>query len=195
MSQEEQMRAKLFGGVVALPTPRFGDSRGNFAVLYEEQAVASAGITGHFVQDNYSLSRLSGTIRGLHLQLPPWEQGKLIRVLRGAILDVFVDLRPESATFGRHGSMQMAAVDDLQLWIPAGFAHGFCTLEPDTELLYKVDAPYRPEAERSLAWDDPTVGIDWPVPADRIVLSDKDATGQDFASIVAEIASSVEATV
>jgi dTDP-4-dehydrorhamnose 3,5-epimerase len=195
MSQEEHVSADLFGGVAVLQTPRFGDSRGNFAVLYEQQAAESAGITRPFVQDNFSLSRLPGTIRGMHLQLPPWEQGKLIRVLRGAILDVFVDLRPQSATFGQHGSIQMAAADDLQLWIPAGFAHGFCTLEPDTELLYKVDAPYKPEAERSLAWDDPTVDIDWPVPGDRIMLSDKDATGQDFASIVAEINSSMEATV
>lgn len=187
------MSSDLFGGVSTLATPRFADSRGSFAVLFEEQAAESVGITGRFVQDNYSLSSVAGTIRGLHLQLPPWEQGKLIRVLRGKILDVFVDLRPHSETFGRYGSIEMAAADDIQLWIPAGFAHGFCTLEPDTEMLYKVDARYAPEAERSLAWDDPTVGVDWPVPVDQIVLSDKDAKGQDFDSIVAEISSRLEA--
>lgn len=189
------MTTEIFGGAFTLPTPRFGDERGNFAVLYELDAAKSAGITKPFVQDNYSFSEQEGTVRGLHLQLPPFEQGKLIRVLRGAIFDVFVDVRPESATFGRHSSVALSTYDDQQLWLPRGFAHGFCTLEAGTELLYKVDAPYRPDLERSLAWDDPTLGIKWPVPADRAVLSDKDAVGLDFASITDEIRSHLEVSV
>jgi dTDP-4-dehydrorhamnose 3,5-epimerase len=111
----------------------------------------------------------------------------LVRVLVGRILDVFVDLRPGSGSHGRHGQVELAAGDDRQLWIPPGFAHGFCTLEPETEVFYKVDAPYAPAAERTLAWDDPALAIDWPVDAATVVLSDKDRAGLPLAQIVRAI--------
>jgi dTDP-4-dehydrorhamnose 3,5-epimerase len=167
---------------------RFEDPRGSFAVTFQADVAQAAGLTRSFVQDNRSLSRPVGTVRGLHLQLPPWEQGKLVEVLRGRIVDVFVDLRPGSATQGHHGSVELCGDDARHLWVPPGFAHGFCTLEPDTEVAYKVDAPYRPEAEWTLAWDDPTLAIDWPVDRDRAVLSDKDGDGHPLAETVAAIA-------
>lgn len=174
----------LLGGVILLEHPCFEDPRGTFQVLFEAEAAAAAGIPSVFVQDNASLSRPAGTVRGLHLQLPPWEQGKLLRVTRGRVVDVFVDLRPGSVTRGQHEAIELSAADDRQLWIPPGFAHGFCTLEPDTEIAYKVDAPYQPQAEWTLAWDDPALAIDWPVMAAEAVLSDKDAIGRSLADTI-----------
>lgn len=171
----------LLGGVVLVEHACYEDPRGSFQVLFEAEAAEAAGLPGAFVQDNASLSRPVGTVRGLHLQLPPWEQGKLIRVTRGRVLDVFVDLRPGSATRGQYETVELAAVESRQLWIPPGFAHGFCTLEPDTEVFYKVDAPYQPSAEWTLAWDDPTLDIDWPVEVDDAILSDKDRDGAPVA--------------
>lgn len=167
----------LLGGVLLLEHACYEDPRGSFQVLFEAGAAEAAGIPAVFVQDNASWSRPAGTIRGLHLQLPPWQQGKLIRVTRGRVLDVFVDLRPGSATRGQHEAIELSAVGDRQLWIPPGFAHGFCTLEPDTEIFYKVDAPYHPAAEWTLAWDDAALSIDWPVDSEAVMLSDKDRVG------------------
>ncbi|MBN9265188.1 MAG: dTDP-4-dehydrorhamnose 3,5-epimerase [Hyphomicrobium sp.] len=127
-----------------------------------------------FVQDNQSLSRRVGTVRGLHFQLAPRAQAKLVRVLRGAILDVAVDIRPGSETFGRHIAVRLSAAEQSQFYVPTGFAHGFCTLEPDSEIHYKTSDIYSPEHDRGLAWDDPTLGIDWGIfPADAI-LSERD---------------------
>jgi len=170
-----------------LEIPTFADPRGTFSVTYETGAAVAAGLPACFVQDNRSLSRSVGTVRGLHLQLPPHEQGKLVMVVRGRIVDVFVDLRPGSVTHGDHDRTELAAGDDRLLWVPPGFAHGFCTLEPDTEVFYKVDAPYRPAAERTLAWDDPVLAIGWPAGPDQVVLSDKDAAGLGLAAIVTAI--------
>ena len=167
---------------------RFEDPRGSFEVLFEVEGAESAGLPTSFVQDNGSRSTHPGTVRGLHLQLPPWQQGKLIRVTRGRVIDVFVDLRPGSPTNGRHESVELSAAEPWQLWIPPGFAHGFCTLEPDTEVLYKVDTPYRPEVERTVAWDDPTLAIDWPVEPGAATLSDKDRAGRPLAEIVTAVA-------
>ncbi len=152
----------------------FRDERGYFAEIYSQKALEAAGVSATFVQDNQSLSRAKGVVRGLHFQKPPHAQGKLIRVLRGAIFDVAVDIREGSPTFGRHVACEMSAENLAQLWVPAGFAHGFCTLEPDTEVLYKVTAYYAPESDSGIMWNDPALGIDWPVSAEEAVLSDKD---------------------
>ncbi|MEL6982901.1 MAG: dTDP-4-dehydrorhamnose 3,5-epimerase [Actinomycetota bacterium] len=183
----------LLGGVILLEHPCFEDTRGTFQVLFEAEAAVAAGLPSTFVQDNASLSRPAGTVRGLHLQLPPWQQGKLLRVTRGRVVDVFVDLRPGSATRGQHETIELSAADDRQLWIPPGFAHGFCTLEPDTEIAYKVDAPYQPEAEWTLAWDDPSLAVDWPVAAADAVLSDKDRLGRSLGDTIEVIDQSVAA--
>lgn len=172
---------RILGEVLCISIPTFDDARGSFAVSYEEPAARAIGIPYGFVQDNHSVSCLTGTVRGLHLQLPPFEQGKLVRVLRGRMIDVFVDLRAGSPTRGSHGIVELSGDDDRVLWVPRGFAHGFCTVEPETEVFYKVDGPYHPEAERTLAWDDPVVGIDWPVAAEDVMLSEKDAVGLSLA--------------
>jgi dTDP-4-dehydrorhamnose 3,5-epimerase len=161
---------------VKLITPRkFGDSRGFFSEVYSAKALSAAGIDIGFVQDNHSLSVETGTIRGLHFQKPPHAQAKLVRVARGRILDVAVDLRRGSPTFGRHVSAELSADNWAQLLVPAGFAHGFCTLEPNCEVLYKVDAHYAPQSDAGVLWCDPALGIDWPVAAGKALLSDKDA--------------------
>jgi dTDP-4-dehydrorhamnose 3,5-epimerase len=176
---------QFLGGVTLFETPRFGDDRGSFAIPYQAQAASDAGLPERFVQDNHSTSAQPGTLRGMHLQLAPWSQGKLVRVLRGRILDAFVDLRPDAEHRGASDSVELSGDDDFVLWVPPGLAHGFCTLEPDTEVFYKVDAAYNPEAEISLAWDDPTVGIEWPVTAADVTLSAKDQVGLDLAATLA----------
>jgi dTDP-4-dehydrorhamnose 3,5-epimerase len=162
---------------------RHGDERGFFCETYSRRALRAAGITCDFVQDNHSLSRPRGVVRGLHFQIPPYEQDKLVRVTRGAILDVAVDLRHGSPTFGRHVTAVITAAEATQLFVPAGFAHGFCTLEEDTEVLYKVSAYYAPAHDRGLAWDDPALAIDWPVEPDAAILSDKDRRHPGLAAL------------
>jgi dTDP-4-dehydrorhamnose 3,5-epimerase len=160
---------------VRLITPRvFRDPRGQFAETYSREVWAGAGLAAEFVQENQSFSSSPGVVRGLHFQIEPRAQGKLVRVARGAILDVAVDIRRGSPTFARHVSTVLSAENWSQLWIPIGFAHGFCTLEPDTAVVYKVTAPYAPECERGIAFDDPDLGIAWPVSAAEAILSDKD---------------------
>jgi dTDP-4-dehydrorhamnose 3,5-epimerase len=160
---------------VKLLTPKiFRDERGFFSETYNQKALTAAGIDRIFVQDNQSLSRVKGVLRGLHFQIAPHPQGKLVRVTRGAIFDVAVDIRRGSATFGRHVSAILSADNWSQLWVPEGFAHGFCTLEPDTEVIYKVTDFYAPECDRGLAWDDPDLGIAWPLSEAQAILSDKD---------------------
>src|SRR5262249_1724799 len=160
---------------VKLLTPTiFRDERGFFAETYNRRALAGAGIDRAFVQDNQSLSPAKGVLRGLHFQIAPHPQGKLVRVIKGAIFDVAVDIRHGSPTFGRHVASILSADNWCQLWVPEGFAHGFCTLEPDTEVIYKVTDFYAPECDRGLAWDDPDLGIAWPLADTETVLSDKD---------------------
>ena len=167
--------------VLLVEPARFGDARGFFSEVWSQRALAAQGLDVAFVQDNHSLSREVGVLRGLHFQRPPAAQGKLVRVVRGAILDVAVDIREGSATYGRHVAVELSAANWRQLWVPRGFAHGFCTLEPDTEVLYKVDAYYDRAADAGIAWDDPALGIAWPVGAP--VLSDKDRAAPRLAEI------------
>jgi dTDP-4-dehydrorhamnose 3,5-epimerase len=150
------------------------DARGTFAEVYSRRALAAAGLDVDFVQDNQSASKAKGVVRGLHFQTPPHAQGKLVRVVRGAILDVAVDLRQGSPTYGAHVSTVVSAENGAQLWVPPGFAHGLCTLEPDTEVIYKLTAHYEPGCDRGLAWDDPALAIAWPVTAADAILSDRD---------------------
>lgn len=153
---------------------RFGDDRGWFSETYRADILAAAGIEDVMVQDNQSFSAEVGTVRGLHFQLPPAAQSKLVRVLSGAILDVVVDLRRDSPSYGRHLAVHLDARGGEQLYVPIGFAHGFCTLEPDTMVAYKVSGYYSREYDRNLIWNDPDLGIAWPVGAADAVLSDKD---------------------
>jgi dTDP-4-dehydrorhamnose 3,5-epimerase len=150
------------------------DDRGFLSETYSRRLMESAGIATDFVQDNHSLSVEAGTLRGLHFQVPPHVQGKLVRVVRGSILDVAVDIRIGSPTFGQHVSAILSAQNWTQMWIPAGFAHGFCTLEPDTEVIYKLTDYYAPDCDRGVKWDDATLGIKWPVGPDSAKLSDRD---------------------
>ncbi len=161
-------------GVVVLSPKRFDDPRGFFSEVYNKRRYAEAGVTSDFIQDNHSRSGPVGTVRGLHFQRPPFAQAKLVRVLKGAILDVAVDLRRGSPTFGQHVAVELSASAWNQLFVPAGFAHGFCTLEPDTEVFYKVDAYYSAEHDGGILWNDPALNIAWPVSAGQAVLSDKD---------------------
>ncbi|MFS2013573.1 dTDP-4-dehydrorhamnose 3,5-epimerase [Azospirillum sp. CT11-132] len=162
---------------------KFGDHRGFFSETYTKKTFEAAGLQYDFVQDNHSLSAEVGTVRGLHFQLPPFAQDKLVRVVRGAILDVAVDIRKDSPTFGRHVSAVISAAEWNQILVPIGFAHGFCTLEPDTEVIYKVTNYYSAEHDRGLLWNDPELGIDWPVAADKARLSDKDHKHPTFAQL------------
>lgn len=160
---------------VMLLTPRlFEDARGWFQETYSARALAAAGIDAVFVQDNHSMSQAAGTVRGLHFQIAPRPQGKLVRVIAGAVLDVAVDLRVGSPSYGQHVSTEISAANRCQIWIPQGFAHGFCTLEPNTEVVYKVTDYFAAECDRGIQWDDPDLGIAWPVSKERVILSDKD---------------------
>lgn len=164
----------------------FRDERGFFCETYSERDFAGRVQTGvHFVQDNHSRSEHAGVIRGLHFQTEPRAQGKLVRVVAGAVFDVAVDIRAGSPTFGRHASMLLSAENCRQAWIPPGFAHGFCTLAPATEVIYKVTEFYDPDCDKGLAWDDPALKIDWPVSADAAVLSPKDRQHPTLAELPA----------
>lgn len=172
-------------GLTLLRPRVFQDARGSFSETYNQKAFAAAGITTAFVQDNQSFSAKRGTIRGLHFQLPTAAQAKLVRVLRGNVYDVAVDLRVGSPSYGRWEGVMLTADGGEQLFVPRGFAHAFCTLEPDVLVAYKVDAFYAPASDSGLIWNDPTLAIDWPVDAADVVLSDKDmklGRFADFAS-------------
>ena len=174
-------------GVKLFELREFGDYRGSFVETFNRSVMADFGVDVEFVQDNQSTSVRSGTVLGLHLQLPPHAQGKLVRVLAGSILDVAVDVRPSSPTFGAHCSVELSGARPEVFWVPPGFAHGFATLEPDTVVAYKCTVTYAPEADRSVRFDDPALGIDWPVASEAAVLSDKDAAAPLLADLVEDL--------
>lgn len=161
----------------------FGDARGFFMETWNEAGFRTAGLDRTFVQDNHSHSQ-KGVLRGLHFQ-NPGAQGKLVRVTRGAVFDVAVDLRKSSAHFGKWIGVELSAENKRMFWVPEGFAHGFLTLEDDTDFLYKCTAPYAPGSEHTLAWNDPDVGVEWPVQNLDPIISDKDALGLSLADVPA----------
>jgi dTDP-4-dehydrorhamnose 3,5-epimerase len=160
--------------IVLIRPERHGDDRGWFAEVYKRSEFAANGIAIEFCQDNHSLSADRGTLRGLHFQVAPFAQGKLIRVVAGEIYDVAVDIRKGSATFGRWASTTLSAAGSVMLWIPEGFAHGFQTLAPHTEVVYKTTAEYSRPHERGLRWDDPALGIPWPLAEPGLAARDRD---------------------
>lgn len=166
---------------VKLVTPqRFGDDRGFFSETYSATRFKAAGIDADFVQDNHSLSVQTGTVRGLHFQSPPYAQAKLVRVLRGAIVDVAVDVRRGSATYGKWVKAELSAENGVQIFVPRGFLHGFATLVPNTEIAYKVDNYYSKECDGSVKWNDPELAIDWGLAGMTPVLSQKDEQAPAF---------------
>jgi dTDP-4-dehydrorhamnose 3,5-epimerase len=176
MSQTVNFQRFDIDGLVLLTPRLIADHRGFFSETFRADLLAANGISATFVQDNHVHSAARGVLRGLHFQVPPRAQGKLVRVTRGSILDVCVDIRDRSPTFGRHVAVELSAANWQQIWVPAGFAHGYVTLESDTEVLYKTTDYYSPQDERSLAWDDPALCIDWRVPRCEVTLSEKDRT-------------------
>jgi len=169
-----QVISSHFRDVKLLRPARYIDNRGFFSEAYSKRDYAAIGIHEDFVQDNHSLSRKKGVIRGLHFQHPPCAQAKLLRVLRGAIYDVVVDIRCGSPTYGRHIATVLSTEDWNQIFIPAGFAHGFCTLQAETEILYKVNNYYSPDHEGGIRWNDAALNVAWPFPESEVELSDKD---------------------
>lgn len=160
--------------VLLLTPKRFGDERGWFSQTYVKRELEPFGVTDTFLQDNQAYSAQRGTLRGLHLQVPPDPISKLVRCLRGAIFDVAVDVRADSPTFGRWVGAELSAENGRQFYCPRGFAHAYVTLTADTEVFYKIDGYYAPAAERGVRWDDPAIGIRWPLPEDEIVMNDRD---------------------
>jgi dTDP-4-dehydrorhamnose 3,5-epimerase len=176
-----QVRPLGLDGVFEISPRKFGDDRGFFSETYNAKSFAEAGIDLTFVQDNHSYSAAKGVVRGLHYQLPPFAQDKLVRVTRGAILDVAVDIRKSSPSFGKWVALEVSAEKWNQILVPKGFAHGFMTLVENTEVIYKVTEYYSPEHDRSIRFDDPAIGIDWPISSSSVQLSDKDQKAPLFA--------------
>jgi dTDP-4-dehydrorhamnose 3,5-epimerase len=169
-----QVAETNIAGVKIITPVRHGDERGFFSEVFKENLLQRHGIDVHFVQDNHSLSASKGVVRGLHFQIPPFAQAKLLRVTAGSVFDVAVDIRWGSPSFGRHVAVVLSATEWNQIFIPEGFAHAYCTLEPSTEVVYKVNGYYSAEHDRGLLWNDPSLGISWPLEAADAILSDKD---------------------
>lgn len=163
-----------FDGPKLITPKRHLDGRGFFCEMHNPAKLKAAGFAHNFVQDNHAFSERKGTLRGLHFQKPPHAQGKLVMVLSGAVRDVIVDLREGSETFRQMILVDLSAEDSTQLWVPEGFAHGYVTTKPNTHVLYKVTAPYAPDAEGGLAYDDPALGIDWGFRESQLIISEKD---------------------
>ena len=178
-----EIRPTALAGVLEIRPARISDDRGFFSEVWSDEAFAGACIDLRFVQDNHSLSRDAGVLRGLHFQVPPFAQDKLVRVSRGAVFDVAVDIRHASPTFGQWVGMRLSAAEWNQMLIPGGFAHGFLALEPDSEVQYKVSAPYSREHDRAIRFDDPAIGIDWPIDRAALILSDKDRAAPLLADV------------
>lgn len=174
MTRPDEGTVLSIEGPRILRPPRFDDDRGFFSECWSRERFRALGIDVDFVQDNHSFSRHRGTVRGLHFQTPPAAQAKLVRVARGAVFDVVVDLRRGSPSYGAWEGVELSATRWNQLFVPTGFAHGFCTLEPDTDVIYKVSTPYRPGSEGGVRWDDPRLGIPWPLPPEGPTITDRD---------------------
>jgi dTDP-4-dehydrorhamnose 3,5-epimerase len=170
-------------GLLEIRPPRFGDDRGFFSEVWSTERMEGAGLHIPMVQDNHSYSAARGVLRGLHFQVPPAAQDKLVRVSRGSVFDVAVDIRRGSPSFGKWAGLVLSAELWNQILVPKGFAHGFVTLEPDTEVQYKVSASYRPDCDRVIRFDDPAIGIDWPVDASDLILSAKDGAAPLLADV------------
>ena len=183
-----QVQELAIPDVKVLTPGKHGDGRGFFSEVYNRRTLAETGIDIEFVQDNHSLSALKWTVRGLHFQTPPRAQVKLVRTARGSVFDVAVDLRRGSPTYGRHVSVVLSREAWNQVLIPAGFAHGFMTLEPDTEVVYKVSDHYSPRHDEGLLWNDPSLGIRWPVAEAEAVLSERDRGLPKFAGFATPFA-------
>jgi dTDP-4-dehydrorhamnose 3,5-epimerase len=169
-------------GPLVLRPKRFGDARGFFSEVFNRTALEAVGIREDWSQDNHAWSAARGVVRGLHFQTPPFAQAKLVRVSRGAVLDVVVDIRRASPTYGQHVGVELSAEAWTQLYVPAGFAHGYCTLTEDCEVLYKVTGKYAPEAEGGLRWNDPDLRIAWPVAEAEATVNARDQAWPGFAS-------------
>jgi len=178
-----KIEATDIDGVKIIWPDKFGDHRGFFSETFNSEKLKSSGLDLSFCQDNHSLSERAGTLRGLHFQIRPYAQDKLLRVARGAIYDVAVDIRAGSPDFGKWVGYEISAKLWNQIFIPAGFAHGFCTLEDNTEVMYKVTAPYSPESERGIAWNDEELAIDWPIENREPILSEKDTNYPELRSL------------
>ncbi|OZB17109.1 MAG: dTDP-4-dehydrorhamnose 3,5-epimerase [Hyphomonas sp. 34-62-18] len=176
-----KIEALAIPDVKLVTPPRFGDDRGFFSETYNAEKFKAAGIDADFVQDNHSLSAQTGTVRGLHFQAPPFAQAKLVRCLRGAIVDVAVDVRKGSPTYGKWVKAELSAENGVQIYVPRGFLHGFATLVPDTEIAYKVDNYYSKECDGAVIWNDPSLAIDWGIDPATATLSAKDSAAQSFA--------------
>lgn len=177
------VRRLAIADVLEILPKKLGDDRGFFSETYNAQKLLAAGIDLVFVQDNHSYSAATGVLRGLHYQLPPHAQDKLVRVVKGAIFDVAVDIRRSSPTFGQWVGLEISAAKWNQILVPKGFAHGFVTLQPDTEVVYKVTDLYAPECDRNIRFDDADLGIKWPVDITSVQLSKKDAAAPTFGSV------------
>lgn len=171
-----QIEETSIPGVLIVKPARFGDERGFFSEVFRNDVLCTHGVDLPWIQDNHSYSAARGVVRGLHFQNAPFAQAKLVRVVRGAIFDVAVDIRRASPTFGKHIAIELSAANWAQLFIPHGFAHGFCTLSENTEVLYKVTAPYAPSHEGGLRWNDPALAIDWPTSVGETTLNERDAS-------------------
>jgi dTDP-4-dehydrorhamnose 3,5-epimerase len=180
-----QIRTLDLDGAIEIVPSKIEDERGYFSEIFRLSEFTKYAGSTDFVQDNQSLSARVGTIRGLHFQTPPFAQGKLVRCLAGRLFDVAVDLRSDSRTFGRWISAVLSPEDNNQLWVPAGFGHGFCTLEPNSVISYRVTSYYSPDHDKGVAWDDPDIGIDWPEIADPATLSGKDRQQPSLAELPA----------
>ncbi|NGN43824.1 dTDP-4-dehydrorhamnose 3,5-epimerase [Mesorhizobium sp. CGMCC 1.15528] len=169
-----EVRPLGLDGVLEILPRRIGDDRGFFSETWNAERLGEHGVQLNFVQDNHSYSAAKGVLRGLHYQMPPYAQDKLVRVVKGAILDVAVDIRKGSPSFAKWVAIEISAREWNQILVPKGFAHGFLTLEPDTEVIYKVTSHYSAEHDRSIRFDDADIGIEWPLAASELQLSDKD---------------------
>lgn len=178
-----ELRPLGLDGLFEIAIARLGDGRGFFSETWSRRAFAEAGVDLDFVQDNHSMSAAAGVLRGLHFQTPPAAQDKLVRVVRGAVFDVAVDIRKGSPTLGKWVGIELSARAWNQILIPKGFAHGFVTLEPETEVVYKVSAPYSREHDRAIRFDDPDIGVVWPPALAPYQLSDKDRGAPRLADV------------